>query len=298
MNTSWRRNRFVSWVLLFLTAHLAVGCGGEIEVAPAQFAGVDEIASRILDNIAADERLSLVTDIDHARLGAEAGSPLAPTRVVIFSDTVLESALFARNPLTAIDMPLRVLVFAPADAGQPRVIFNTFDYVVSRYGLQGDELAAIRERYDRGIASALAGVPADAVATFPSDDMQPDGISTIASPFDFEETLVRVRDAIDAQDDTMHFGSVSFPTTSARPGGELLLFGAPGPGAKGMKSAQTLGLDGFCQKFLVWEDSEGQVFLSYNDLLALAQRQGAGKSIPLRVINYRLSSVFEEALTP
>ena len=54
----------------------------------------------------------------------------------------------------------------------------------------------------------------------------------------------------------------------------------------------------FCQNFLVWQDVNGKVHLSYNDKLAIAKRQGVGKSIPLRVINYRLSSVFEDALKP
>jgi len=63
-----------------------------------------------------------------------------------------------------------------------------------------------------------------------------------------------------------------------------------------MNKSPTLGLDAFCQKFLVWQDDEGGVHLSFNDLLALADRQGVSKSIPLRVINYRLNNVFGEAL--
>ncbi len=63
-----------------------------------------------------------------------------------------------------------------------------------------------------------------------------------------------------------------------------------------MKGAATLGLDAFCQKFLVWEDAEGDIHLSFNDLLAIADRQDVSKSIPLRVINFRLSKAFTAAL--
>ena len=63
-----------------------------------------------------------------------------------------------------------------------------------------------------------------------------------------------------------------------------------------LADAVTLGLDAFCQKFLVWEDEQGRVFLSFNDLLALAERQDVPKRLPLRVINFRLNSVFSEAL--
>ena len=99
----------------------------------------------------------------------------------------------------------------------------------------------------------------------------------------------------------MNFGRINFQQRARSQGitlnpSTLILFGGPGPGAKAMAKSPTLGLDAFCQKFLVWEDDSGQVFLSFNDLLAIAERQNAKKSPALRVINYRLKSVFSEAL--
>ena len=41
----------------------------------------------------------------------------------------------------------------------------------------------------------------------------------------------------------------------------------------------------------------GNVHLSYNDLLAIADRQSVDKAIALRVIDYRLSKTFSSALT-
>ena len=77
----------------------------------------------------------------------------------------------------------------------------------------------------------------------------------------------------------MHFGAVDFRANARELGIEiapsyLILFGGPGPGGKAMVEAPTLGLDGFCQKFLIWEDASGRINLSFNDLLALADRQG------------------------
>jgi hypothetical protein len=48
----------------------------------------------------------------------------------------------------------------------------------------------------------------------------------------------------------------------------------------------------------VWQDEDQKVLLSFNDLLALAERQETGKSIALRVINRRLEKTFQEALEP
>ena len=286
---------------MILTATILTlsACGGEMVVSDAQFEAADQLADAVSANIGAAESLSLVSEIDHARLGAEAGTPMGPSRVFIFSDPELAADLFELNPLTALDMPLRVLVFAPADEGAPTAIANSFDYLQSRYALPAEASGDLRQRYENALGAALAGISQELVGSFANDVMQPPGITTIASPFDYSETIRRVVAAIDAQDDTMHFGAVDFGSPNAgEAAGHLLLFGAPGPGAKAMKNAQTLGLDGFCQRFLVWQDTSGQVFLSFNDLLALAERQGLGKSLPLRVIDYRLTSVFEDALTP
>jgi uncharacterized protein (DUF302 family) len=63
-----------------------------------------------------------------------------------------------------------------------------------------------------------------------------------------------------------------------------------------MADAPTLGLDAFCQKLLVWEDESGAVQVSFNDLLAIAERQDVPKAVALRVINRRLGSTFSGAL--
>ena len=155
---------------------------------------------------------------------------------------------------------------------------------------------------NESIGQALQGIDKKQQSSFPSDAMDPDGIITIASPYNFLETIERVQAAIASQDDTVGFGEVDFQARAKSQGIDiapnlLILFGGPAPGAKAMTKAPTLGLDGFCQKFLIWQDEQGAVYLSFNDLLVLAERQGVSKSIPLRVINYRLSSVFEDVLS-
>jgi uncharacterized protein (DUF302 family) len=243
--------------------------------------------------------LEKIVEIDHSRLGAEAGSVMPPARVLIFSDAKLDAELMMQNPLVAIDLPLRILAYESVSGGEGRVVYNSFAYLRSRYGL--GESPELQARYDSSIAEALQGIEADQVAAFPSDTMQPDGITTIDSPFDLETTVRRLSAAIDAQDDTVWFGKVDFQARAKALGIDIapammLLFGGPAPGAKAMAKAPTLGLDAFCQKLLVWQDEAGAVKASFNDLLALAERQGVPKSPALRVINHRLTSTFESAL--
>ena len=162
-------------------------------------------------------------------------------------------------------------------------------------------MPGLSEKYSAAMAAVVSGIPESALISFPDNTMRPDGIITIDSPFDYDETIARVRSAVEAQDDTMYFGTVDFRANAREVGIKLLpsymiLFGGPGPGGKAMSDAPTLGLDGFCQKFLIWQDENGATHLSFNNLLALARRQQVSVPLVLRVVDFRLNSVFEEAL--
>ena len=288
-------------LIAILLMALLGACSDDGPVPPERYVESDAMMESIRANVAAANDLVEVVEIDHSRLGHEAGSPMPPARALIFSSPRLESRLIALNPLVALELPLRVLAYEAHPGERSRVIYNRFDYLRSRYGLSGEGLESLGQEYQQAFDQVLQGVDPGALADFAENQMQPDGIITIASPFDFEETLARVNAAIDAQSDTVRFGAVDFQAAAAKYDIELqrshmILFGGPGPGGKAMADAVTLGLDAFCQKFLVWEDEQGRVFLSFNDLLALAERQDVPKRLPLRVINFRLNSVFAEAL--
>ena len=276
-------------------------CSGGEAISPDRYVDTDKLVSTITNNIENDPALELVVDIDHSRLGDDAGSPIAPSRVIIFSDKELESELIQLSPTAALDLPLRVLAFESGEEKKGSIIYNSFEYIKSRYQLEGDSVPGLAERYRVAMAAAVSSTPESSSISFEDNTMRPDGIITIDSPYDFDETVARVKSAIESQDDTMYFGTVDFQANAREVGIELLpsymiLFGGPGPGGKVMSSAPTLGLDGFCQKFLVWQDSDGVTRLSFNDLLALARRHQVSIPIVLRIVDFRLGNVFEEAL--
>ena len=273
-------------------------CGESAPMAEQRYAPVDELITQVISAVAALPRLSLVADIDHSRMAAEAGAVMPPARVILFSDPALELGLLKQNQLLAVDLPLRILAYEETP-GFAKVIYNDFDYLLSRYSIAGS--STLRNAHNKAYEQVLAGIAVTSRTSFSDNAMQPDGIVTISSPYKFSRTLELIHAAINAQDDTVIFGEIDYQKSARindielRPT-TLILFGAPAPGAAAMQSALTLGLDAFCQKFLVWEDEQGQVHLSYNDLLALAERQNVSKSIPLRVINFRLAKTFEAAL--
>jgi uncharacterized protein (DUF302 family) len=289
------RRVLAACVLLLLAA-----CSREAEtVSESRYVEPDRLYETLDANVHAQPGFEKIVDIDHSRLAAAAGSSMPPAHVLIWSDPELDAAVLQHNPLAALDLPLRALAFEDQATGKAAVISNSWDYVANRHSLPDDE--ALRSRYEGAIGKALAGIPAGSIARFESDSMKEPGIVTFESRHDFAETERRIQQAIDAQSDTVNFGRVDFAARSQGHGVSLqpmvlLLFGGPGPGGKAMESAPTLGLDAFCQKLLIWQDTDGTVRVSLNDLLTLAHRQQVPASMPLRVVNRRLQGTFSEAL--
>lgn len=268
-------------------------------VPEVRFVEPDRLFQTLESNVRNHPAFEVIVDIDHARLAGKAGSPMPPSHVLIWSDPKLDVAILKANPLAAVDLPLRILAFEDPATGKAAVIANRSDFLVSRHGLPDD--AAIRERYAAAIATATHGIVAESIASFASDTMPEPGLITLDSPHDFDATEALLMGVIKAEPDTVHFATVDFAERArthgvALPPLKLILFGAPGPGGQAMREAPTLGLDAFCQKLLIWQDASGAVHVTFNDLLALAERQEVTAGIPLRVINRRIKKTFSEAL--
>lgn len=278
---------------------MMVGCApGEIE--ESRYVEPDRLYQAVHENISAAERFEIIVDIDHSRLAVAAGSPMPPSHVLIWSDPEIETQMIKANPLVAIDLPYRVLAFEDPLSGQARLVTNRYSFVADRHGLEADE--AFEQFYEAGLAAAFKGLPEDVIFEFESNEMAEPGIISIKSPYGFEETEQRLWEVINAQGDTVSFGVVDFKERAEAIGVELkpvrlLLFGGPGPGGKAMKKAPTLGLDAFCQKLLIWEGPKDEIYVSFNDLVALAERQQAVVSLPLKFINRRMKQTLSALLT-
>lgn len=293
--------RLKTHLISLLVLLLMVGCGESQPLTPERYSGSDKLFQQLESNMFANSGLHKVTEIDHSRLGMEAGSAMPPARVLIFSNRQLETALIQQNPLVALDLPLRVLAYEASPGGESKVIYNDFAFIQSRYKLSTKSSSGAE--YEQSFSDVLKGIPSGQIGSFQTSEMEDDGVITINSPFNFTITMERILEAIASQDDTVSFGSVDFKAQAAEISTDILpstmiLFGAPEPGAKAMGKSPTLGLDAFCQKFLIWQDESGQVHLSFNDLLAIAEHQNVSKSVALRVINYRLNKTFSAALEP
>jgi uncharacterized protein (DUF302 family) len=104
---------------------------------------VADTVSRI-EQVLASKSIKLFAVIDHSGEAHAAGLELRETRVVIFGNPAAGTAVMDAAPLAALDLPLKVLVWA--DGNQTRISYTPPATLADRYDLRPD------------LASRLAGI--------------------------------------------------------------------------------------------------------------------------------------------
>src|SRR5262249_44692510 len=112
----------------------------------------------------------------------------------------------------------------------------------------------------------------DPMLTLPNN-----GMTHLLSPHSFADTIARLEDAVTSRGihihaNIDHSGDAVAAGLSMRPT-RLLIFGAAKAGTSLMVAAPTLAID-LPLKALVWEDSDGRIWLSYNNPEYLQERHG------------------------
>jgi uncharacterized protein (DUF302 family) len=92
-----------------------------------------------LSQIIASHGLKLFDVIDHSAAAKTAGLQLRDTKVVIFGSPQAGTPVMQAAPLAALDLPLKVLVWADGD--QTKLAYTAPATLAARYQLS-DELAA------------------------------------------------------------------------------------------------------------------------------------------------------------
>ena len=86
--------------------------------------------------------LKLFAEIDHHAGAVKAGLLMQEATVLIFGNAKAGTPLMVLNPLVALDLPLKVLVWVDTDA-KVWVSYNAIDYFADRFGLSPDSLKSI-----------------------------------------------------------------------------------------------------------------------------------------------------------
>jgi uncharacterized protein (DUF302 family) len=112
--------------------------GGEAVVTKVSPRSVADTLAR-LSAVVAARGMKLFTVIDHSGEAEANGLELRDTKLVIFGSPQAGTPVMAAAPLAALDLPLKVLVWADGD--QTNVSYTAPEELAVRYGI-ANELAA------------------------------------------------------------------------------------------------------------------------------------------------------------
>lgn len=116
---------------------------------------VDETVER-LRGMLAGHGLSLFAVVDHSGEAQKVGLELPNTKLVIFGSPAGGTPVMRAVPLSALDLPLKLLVWD--HDGRTRVSYNAPAYLAARHHLSTDLAAPLAGV--EGIAAALVEPPA------------------------------------------------------------------------------------------------------------------------------------------
>lgn len=240
----------------------------------------DETYNTLLAALENNPAIGVVATLDHAANATSAGLELPPTREVFFGNPNLGTPLMQKRQRTGIDLPQKMLIWQDED-DRVFVAYNSVKYLRARHRLFG-----VRDQLDT-IAGALrnfSGVATDnevddRVGFFGLLNVRlHPGLVFLKSSHRASDTFERLKTAIDNAGPLNILFALEHDQNAANVGLELrptklVAFGNPALGTPLMQSRRSIGID-LPQKFLVFENRRGDVYIAYNDPFFVARRHG------------------------
>lgn len=98
---------------------------------------VDATIAKIEKIIDSKKGLGVFTIVDHKKGAEKVDLKLADTKVIIFGNPKMGTKLMQKDPLTALDLPLRVLVYS--EAGKTQIVYRDPKEWSKNFSLKGCE---------------------------------------------------------------------------------------------------------------------------------------------------------------
>jgi len=257
---------------------------------------VDPVFNQLTNNITANG-ISIVAEINHKANAATIGEDLNNARLVLFGNPNLGTPLMQKNQLAGLDLPQKMLVYQD-DNSNVLVAFNNITYLAARHDVGSVSTIADIDQALSNLLFSVTGPPAfENVAETPTIGQ---GIVTVVSNNDFDTTYSNLQNALNSNDNITIMAELDHQNNAAQINMELrptslIVFGNPVLGTPLMQNQITTAID-LPQKFLVWEDENGQVNISFNDPQFLKERHKiTGNEETLSTIANALSTIANEA---
>jgi uncharacterized protein (DUF302 family) len=119
-------------VLTALSAPALAANDGIVRVKSAY--PIVETVERLKKDIA-DKGIKFFSEIDQAKLAADAGIKLQPSVLLIFGNPPLGTQFITANANAGLDWPVRLLVFED-DKGEVWTAYTDFDWIARRHGIK------------------------------------------------------------------------------------------------------------------------------------------------------------------
>ncbi len=267
----------------------------EVEGPVAMADAVAEVESALS---AAD--LGVALSLDHQENAESVGLPMDGSHLFVFGNPRLGTPLMQENPLAALDLPLKLLIFEEP-RGQVRATHDGVSYLRRRYGLSGvdEPLAAAANALAR-FAGAAVGAEVQPATGEARDIEEGEGLVRVESSLPPSEALAALRSAIEANPNLALLATIDHQAAARNVDLELgfstvVYFGSAAVGTPLMQAAPSTGLD-LPLKVLVAE-VEGQTRLVYSDPQQLAARHGlpSDQSPRLEMMRMALSGLTQQA---
>lgn len=242
-----------------------------------------EMNSRELDDIC---------KVDHCRLGFACGEDhISPCCLIVSADAKINTMLIVENPRAGLDLPISSLAFHDNNKHFDNVIshnnrdtwrsnhnsrtfhatvlHSTSDFLKGRHGLKNDAALKMYDERVQRTLSCLVDTPGgsgDPRVPLPAILKPNFALVEITSRFsDFDTTESLVRMAVETsssfvkKNTTIWFNEIDYQAQAKEymidiRKCKLLLFGEPKLDAKVMSAFPKLGLIGFCQRILIFEE--------------------------------------------
>jgi uncharacterized protein (DUF302 family) len=219
-----------------------------------------------------NENIGIVAQVNHSMNAQNAGLMLRETRTVLFGNPNLGTPLMQENQLAGLDLPQKIAVYTTA-TDEVFAVYNSVDYLAARHGLTSPSLSTISNALETLTTSATQN---EVFAVGTNLPLAGQGIITVQSTQDFDSTYDSLVQAIEGNTNLILVAELDHKANAESVGmslnpTRLVIFGNPDLGTPLMQSSQSVSID-LPQKMLVWEDDNGDVFISYNDPAYLAER--------------------------
>ncbi len=244
-----------------------------------------------------NKAISIVAEVDHAENAGSVGEELNYSRIIFFGNPKLGTPLMQKNQLAGMDLPQKVLFYQDAEK-KNILLYNNVNYLRSRHGLDGVEAL---DKISGALEKLVQGVTKNSILKGEKNIIGfKEGIVTKESKLNFKDTYTKLKNALEANPGIRIMADLDHQKNAAGVDMELgptriIIFGNPNLGTPLMQEVQSIGLD-LPQKMLVWENSAGEVFVSYNDPYFIAKRHSVeNKKEVLDKISGALSKLAKNA---